>query len=106
MTIFNISPDDLAIRNLITSRRKPAGMTPLVDPVPATPVVHAPENEPVESVTQYTARQLEDRRAQERRKQQQKVLLDTRAKRERRQLEANSDSESPPATPLGIDIQV
>lgn len=106
MTIFNISPDDLAIRTLITARRKPAGLTPLVDPVPATPAVHAPENEPVESVTQYTTRQLEDRRAQDRRKRQQKVMLDTRAKRERRQLDANSDNESPPAIPLGVDIQV
>lgn len=107
MTTFRIAPDDVGIRNLRLDNRQPAPGAKAVDPVPATPVVHAPEQEPTDSVTERGWEAVEERRkGSDRRKQRRSVLLDTRSRQERRQRENNTPDESDDNTHVGIDIMV
>lgn len=105
MTTFRIAPDDVGIRNLRLANRQPAAGTQAVDPTPATPAVHAPEQEPVNSVTERGWQAVEERRhGGDRRQQRRAPLLDTRSKQERRQAGNHPDDEEPPHH--GIDVVV
>lgn len=104
MTTFRIAPDDVGIRNLRLENSQPASGAKAVDPVPVTPKVHAPEEEPTDYVTARTREAIEERRRGDRRKKRQPVMLDTRSDQERRAAESSSGASD--TTPQRIDIMV
>lgn len=127
MTTFNIRPDDTGIRNLKNDNARPAS-TPQVDNVPPTPAAHPikaglvspvereslprphpPAVPPAQPQTPPEPRPqllLEDRRQRkERREKQVPVILDTRARQQRRQVASNpgEGGEGEEGGALGID---
>ena len=96
MTSFKINSDDQAVRGLLKDNKTPVISGPVLPVKPSNPVQKSPENTPIQNTTsdnKHTEISHSQRRQQDRRKENQTVLLDTRSKHDRRVNENEDESE-------------
>ena len=96
MTSFKITTDDQAVRGLQKDNKTPVISGPVLPVKASNPVQKSPENTPLQNISsenKHTELSHSQRRQQDRRKENQTVLLDTRSKHDRRVNENEDESE-------------
>ena len=96
MTSFKITTDDQAVRGLQKDNKTPVISGPVLPVKASNPVQKSPENTPLQNLhseKKQTELSHSQRRQQDRRKENQTVLLDTRSKHDRRVNENEDESE-------------
>jgi hypothetical protein len=107
MTFINLIPDDLGIQRLKSENAQP-GTTRAVTPVEPYPSQQAnqPQALPVPPPRKRRKPRKGERRAGERRKRQEPVILDTRASQDRREITDRREDEAETRPPPRIDLFV
>lgn len=107
MTFINLIPDDLGVQRLKSENAQP-GTTRAVTPVDPYPSQQANQPQPLPLPPRRNRRKPRkgERRAGERRKRQEPVILDTRASQDRRETADRREDEAESRPPPRIDLYV
>ncbi|NOX09084.1 MAG: hypothetical protein GXP22_06300 [Gammaproteobacteria bacterium] len=114
MTTFNIRPDDAGLQNLKIKNAKPA-TAKAVTPITASTSAHTAHTAPVDDQGEEYQPVNDERRKQQRRRNKDQTIFDTRADSERRKASAISaakidetdeadDTDTPVINDLHIDV--
>ena len=107
MTFINLIPDDLGVQRLKAENAQP-GTARAVTPVDPYPSQQANQPQPLPIPPRRGRRKPRkgNRRGEQRRKHQERVILDTRDSQDRRQLADRREDEAETRPPAHLDLYV